>query len=337
MIIVPVKPVDSTDPELLPIRMIIEDRMDIIALYLRVLRHVSARGGMGETLRWEDSDTSPIYIAKHASGTEFANEVNPLPALLIKIGGYRTNEMFLSQSMVNTHQEGSSRLSDLSPSIRISVRGRSEPETYRLSDILSKHLDTLRPAILASALNLEFMSGITTGEVYHLNDTSGSPYVWECNLDFSVSVNRYMMTAMYPAISPDPRKNKGLFLGTAGDQSKEDPNSTRPMFAYSDFVLKAGTPEDGYPYTVSTQMIFDEQGADTVLKKSNVSAAFEVSADLAFGTVPAGHSTEIREVTVALASPGRGDFEMVFPDGVSPDIPGIALDSEGILRFTLEK
>jgi hypothetical protein len=271
--------------------MIIEDRMDIIALYLRVLRHVSARGGLGDSLCWHDGDNSPVYIAKQASSTEFANEVNPLPALLVKIGGYRTAEMFMSQSMVNTHQDGSSRLSELNTSVRISVRGRSEPETYRLADVLSKHLDTLRPAILASALNLEAMSGISTGEVYRLNDTSGNPYIWECTLDFYVNVNRYMMTAKYPTVSPDPRKNKGLFLGTAGEQSKEDPLAFRPMFAYADFVLKAGTEEDGYPYTVSTQMIFDEQGSDTVLKKNKVSAAFEVSADLAFGDVQAGEYT----------------------------------------------
>jgi hypothetical protein len=36
-------------------------------------------------------------------------------------------------------------------------------------------------------------------------------------------------------------------------------------------------------------------------------------------------------------SSGRADFEIIFPDGLYPDIPGVLPDDEGILRFTLEK
>lgn len=337
MIIVPSKRVDNTDPEVLPIHMVVENRMDIMAVFLRVLRYISSVGALGDNLCWDDSDKSPIYIADYASATEFASEVNPLPAMLLRIGGYGTGDRYMGHSMVDSSQEGTSRLDNMSPGLQIAVRGRNKTETYFLSDKLTREINTLRPAIIASALNMEYMSGINVGEVSRLNDTSGNPYIWECMLSFSVSVDTYMFTTNYPGISPDPRLNKGLFMGLAGSQEKEDPSIRRPLFSYADFVLQSGTPEDGFDYTVSTRMIFDDESGEAEERAFTTKSDFEVSVS---GDPPAaipGTKSDPVDVTVSMITQGPAEFEMTLPEGFAVAIPGVVPDSAGKYKFKLEK
>lgn len=338
MIIIPRRPLDNNNPELLPIQMIIETRLDVLAVYLRVLRYLGSIGVYGKSLVWEDSPDSRLYIAK-LSANSIGKDANPVPAILVSVGGYQTGEKYLSQSMVSSGRDGSARLTEMNPPVSIVVRGRDELEATRLADLTSGYLDTLRPDILASVVNLEFMSGIGVGAVDKLRDNSGNPYLWECSLGFSVSVNRYYTTKRYPGGSPDPRINKGVFVGSAGEQAKEDPRSARPIFAYADFVIQAGTPEDGYDYTVSTQMIFDDTGEHTQEQAVEAGAAFTVSMspDGNFGDVTVGEPGGERPLSIVMNTPGKAEMELTVPEGFMINVPGFEDLPGGRINLQMEK
>jgi len=64
MIITPLKPRSTTDPELLPIQMIVQTRLDIIKVFLRVFRYMGSIGVFGDNLIWTDDKDSKLHIQK---------------------------------------------------------------------------------------------------------------------------------------------------------------------------------------------------------------------------------------------------------------------------------
>jgi len=324
LIIIPKLPTDTTNPELVPIAMILETRLDCLALYLRVIRYFAQQGFYGEALRWEDSDESPIYIAKRAEDTEGKQEANILPAVLIGIGGYVTGEKFLGKSRVATSLKGETSLSDMDTSLSLLIQGRSELEVYNLADKTALFLDSVKGDILGSAINLDHMSGISVGQVRKLVPKSGNPYVWECELRISISVNRLYMTARYPGKSPDPRVNSGKFAGESGDQHKEDTTSKRPMLSFASFTIEAGVAPSDYEFVVSEQHIFDDQGVKSAEAYAASRAAYSISMDPNgnFGNVPIGAPSASRDLVIEVESLGEATFDIVLPDEFRISSPG---------------
>lgn len=263
MIIVPEKAPHNTNPEVIPVRMILETRLDALALFLRVFRYLGQKGAWGPKLIWsDDPEKSGIYIAKYAANS-IGKDANPLPAILLSIGGYQTGEQFLTQSAVDIDpKNGTTKMTIVSTSISVSIRGQNEQQTYMIADRSSLLLDAARPQIVAAADNLDHMSGISVGPVNKLTDPSGNPYLWECNLGFSITVNRFFNTKNYTGFkTPDPAAdNDGLFLGMAGEVKRKSYREDRPMFALADFKATIDGDEeiDGEPYvTVFETSIFN--------------------------------------------------------------------------------
>lgn len=263
MIIVPEKSPANANPEVIPIRMILETRLDALALYLRVFRYLGQKGAWGPKLIWcDDQEKSAIYIAKYASNS-IGKDANPLPAILLSIGGYQTGDKFLSQSAVSiSPEDGTTKMTTVGTAISVTVRGQNEQQTYLLADRTSLLLDAVRPQITAAALNLDYMSGISVGPVNKLTDPSGNPYIWECNLSFNIVVNRFYNTKNYAGFkTPDPAADtEGLPLGAAGKVGHKNFKEDRPMLALADFrATIAGDEEvDGEPYvTVFETSIFN--------------------------------------------------------------------------------
>lgn len=263
MIIVPEKSPTSSNPELIPIRMILETRLDALALFLRVFRYLGQKGAWGDKLRWsDDPESEGIYIAKY-SANSIGKDANPLPAILLGIGGYQTGEQFLSQSAVDINQtEGTTKMTKVSTGISVSVRAQNEQQAYFIADTTSLLLDAVKPEITAAALNLDYMSGISVGPVNKLTDPSGNPYLWECNLSFNIVVNRFFNIKKYAGFkSPDPAVDEdGLHLGLAGEVKRKNYKEDRPMLALADFRATVDGIEevDGEPYvTVFETSIFN--------------------------------------------------------------------------------
>lgn len=239
MIIAPDVSANSKDPELIPVHMILETRMDALALYLRVLRYFGQKGVWGDNLRWKDDPESEgIYIAKYSSNS-IGKDANPLPAILVGIGGYQTGDMFMSQSAVDIDpMRGTTKLTQVSTTISISVRAQNEQQAYKIADTTSLLLDNVRPEILAAAENLDYMSGINVGPVNKLTDPSGNPYLWECNMGFSIRVNRFYASKHYTGKgTPDPASDSGgsLYLGQACEVGTLHPDWARQMFTLASF------------------------------------------------------------------------------------------------------
>lgn len=267
MIIVPERSPNITNPEVIPIRMILETRMDALALYLRVLRYLGQKGAWGENLRWSDDPESPgIYIAKYSSNS-IGKDANPLPAILVGIGGYQTGEQFLTHSAVDIDTyRGTTKMTMMNTNISISVRGQNEQQTYMIADTTSLLLDNVKPEITAAALNLDYMSGISVGPVNKLTDPSGNPYLWECNMSFSVSIRRFYVSKNYTGLrTPDPATDSGsvLYLGQAGEVGQYlFQDNKRPMFALADFkvTIEGDTSKGEEPeVTVFEQSIFQQR------------------------------------------------------------------------------
>lgn len=264
MIIIPEKSPNSTNPELIPIKMILETRMDALALYLRVFRYFGQKGAWGEKLRWcDDQDKSGIYIAKYSSNS-IGKDINPLPAILLGIGGYQTGELFMSQSAVDIDQSrGTTKLTHMNTTISVSVRGQNEQQTYMIADRTSMLLDVAKPQIVAAAQNLDYMSGINVGQVSKLTDPSGNPYIWECNLGFSVSINRFYASKNYTGYkTPDPSEDSGasLYLGQAGEVGKKNWAQDRPMLALADFkaIIDNNSADGDEPEVIFETQIFQQ-------------------------------------------------------------------------------
>lgn len=263
MIIIPEKSPESTDLELLPIKMILETRMDALALFLRVLRYLGQKEVWGPKLVWsDDPENSGIYIAKYSSNS-IGKDANPLPAILVGIGGYQTGELFMSHSAVDISPDfGTQKMTKMDTNISIAVRGQNEQQTYIIADVLSAMLDIVRPEVLAAAYNLDSMSGISVGPVNKITDPSGNPYIWECNLGFHISINRFYMTKNYAGKkTPDPAVDSEdkIYLGTAGKVGRKNFKQNKPMLAYADFVatVPGVTSDEGPEVTVYETNIFD--------------------------------------------------------------------------------
>lgn len=320
MIIIPAKVSNNDNRELLPIEMVLENRMDMMIVLLRVLRYLGSVGAWGPNLIWEDSKDSPIGIYKF--GENHYGDVNKLPRMVVSIGGYRLpDSRYLYGDATDTSQRGTDRNSDMNIGMNIQILGRSDTETYRLTDSTADYLKALRPSIIASVVNLEDIAGITVGSVNPSRDNSGNPYMWESSISLGTYAYKFYNTSMYKGLgrSPDPNANQGLTVGAAGPHSLKTPHpDRRPLFLLGDFVTIAGDPkEPGGEFTVSNSLVFNETDTESYDK-------FRVAEQEFTSSVASIEEEAPAEFNIALTknTPGATEIEITLPDFIGVNLPG---------------
>jgi hypothetical protein len=324
MIIVPRLKVGSVDPELLPIRVILQTRMDAIVVILRVIRYLSSVGVYGESLKWFDSKDSPIFINK--VGEDPYDNANSLPSMTVDIGGYRIpDDKFLYENAIKTNQEGTDFYSELNTGVEILIKGRSDKEVYNLADNTADFLKVLKPDILGSVENLDGIFSITAGRVVPTTDASATPGRYECMVTMNIRAYKYLNWSRYkgPGDSPDPVLNKGIHMGTGGIQSRLNPEGTRPLFSYSSFVVTAGS-SDADAFVVTNQTMFS--GREGVATPQDLDTATQLSfssKEFDLGEVPpeSGES----ELGISMTTQKDGNINIVFPEFIEVDLPGFSL------------
>ena len=321
MIIVPrVKP-GNKDPELLPISVIIETRLDVIVVILRVLRYLGSVGVYGPGLIWEDSKDSPLFINK--VGEDPYDDANMIPSMTVDIGGYRIPEdKYLYENAVNTSQHGTDFYSELNTGVQILIKGRSDVEVYNLADNTADYLKLLKPDIVGSVENLEEMFSITAGKVVPTTDASASPGKFECMVTVSIKAYKYLNSTRYkgPGRSPDPTLNKGVHLGPGGIQSRLNPEGTKPLFSYGSFVLLAGDENSG-GFVVTNQMLFS--GREGVETSPDLDTATQISMSVKsidFGEVPPASGEA--DIGISMTVEKNGDVTLAMPEFVELNLPG---------------
>lgn len=322
MIITPLIPRHKNDPELIPIQMIVQTRMDIIKVYLRVLRYLGSVGAFGEDLIWTDDKDTKLNIQK--VGDDHYGDVNYLPIFVIDIGGYRIEDKYFMNSAVDSSRgQGTSFVSDMEPGINITVRGRDDIETYRLADTLADYLRILKPDILGAVKNLEIMGGISVGKATPSNDSSGNPYCWECSVSFGVRATKYYNTKRYtgPGSSPDPGVNKGVHIGPAGIQSRLNPEGSVPLFSFANFVISAGE-DDESTFIVSDQIVYSgEREAEHIPELTGAGLIFS-STDIDFGDVADPGPVVSKTLVIKARARGLQTVYIEIPTDFDIDVPG---------------
>lgn len=336
MIIIPGVPVGNNDPELLPVSVIVETRLDIIVVILRVLRYFGSVGAYGPTLIWKDSADSPLFINK--AGEDPYDSANHLPSMTVDIGGYRVpDNQFLFSNAVNTSQKGTDFYSELNTSVQILIKARSDVETYTLADKTANYLKVLTPDILSAVENLEGIFSITAGKVVPTQDESSVPGKFECMVTLGVKAQTYLNWSRYkgPGGGPDPTLNTGVHFGVAGIQSRLNPNGSKPLFSYGSFITLAGD-EDTGGFTVTRQMLFsgrkDMEGEEISDTATRISLSVK---ELDLGDVPPDEGTG--ELGISLTAQGEDDLEIELPAFVEVDLPGFDVVHKGNPIIKLRK
>lgn len=220
MIIIPaLDPTKTSNPELLPIAICLENRLDVLKVILRVLRYMGSVGVWGDNLRWEDSKDSPLYIDKYY--TTDKQIVNPCPAILASIGGYKMSSQYLNNdsSMVTATQ--TTKVKARYIPLNIIVRGASEYQGYMLADRTAEFLEELKRPICGAVTNLDHLTDISVGSVEKTRDNSGNPYIWECHINLSAYVMHFITKEAYKDFPiPGINTGKGVHLGLNGPIKK---------------------------------------------------------------------------------------------------------------------
>lgn len=326
MIICPGKPHANNDPELIPITMVLEHRLDALKVFLRVLRYLGQCSAFGENLIWEDSKKSPLYIAQ--MNDDKFGDVNYLPSMWLDIGGYGVGETHLYESAVSTTKgEGTTVMDNINPSISIVVRAVSDLQAYKLADSLVGYLRVLRRSILSSVKNLENIGPISVGRVTQSRDQSDNPHMYECIISFALDINQFYNSRHYagPDFSPDPGVNIGLHLGTSKSQKRKSRMEGVPMFSMASFQITAGdeNSEDN-DFVVLEQNVVRDGLADASVKKGTATEMQLSASEFDFGDVDPLGPVKAHVLVLGAVQPGERMFKVDIPDHFAINIPGFS-------------
>lgn len=246
MEIIPQKPIGSVDAELLPIKVILQNRADLLAVMLRFFRYLYQRGIGGENLLWRDGSETGIWIEdafpEHPIGE------NQLPIISVDIGGiifgggadpmYPTGGLFDGRSGSNI--DNFSKSFTQSVPVSLEIRGRNKLETFFISELTAAMLVLLTPELRGSVDNLQDIQGVNVSNVMPLGNpgkgVGDSPFIFRSTIGFTATYTvDYHITkqGLYGGSPLDPQGG-GLNLGSDQTQTNET-GEKRGLFTFADF------------------------------------------------------------------------------------------------------
>lgn len=336
MIIVPQILPGSDNHEFVPIFITIQTSADIRTIFLRLLRHMAARGAFGRDLRWSDDMSGNIFI--HEDGDSNV-PVNAVPRIVLSGGGGQNRKLGMSGTISGTTGSGASNTVMSLSSINLEVTGRDKAEAGRLAEICNDYIDILTPNIKGSVVNMEAISNISWSAARKAAEKSGNPLVWKAGVSFTVEYTKCYETSRYKGMgrSPHALYNKGVHLGTAEEQSMAFEDS-RPLFSLMDFKVTAGGSDTTDELVVVHRTFITDQDGNSIDMPELMESPYLTASPslIEFGEQTAGSYSESENISVTPDTDGEQQVEVILPSGAVTDlIHNDALDS--IIKFKVVK
>lgn len=268
MIIVPSKPLENNDPNVLPIRVVLQNRADLLAVFLRFFRLLFQSGACGDGLLWRDSDKTGIWIYDASPENPGKVPENPVPGIKLEIGGARYYQNFESADGASAGGVGTKdRTYYRAVGISVEVRGRNKAETYKITDTAADLLMIMKPFLLGEVQNLDTMESPTLAPVLALNQagpSGDSPLIFQSGFSFNVTyfVSFNILEKGQNGAIEDANAG-GMSFG--GQQTREHPKAysegkRQGLFTYADFVTEAYDKNDPTnTVVVSNQLILPDR------------------------------------------------------------------------------
>ena len=185
MIIVP-KKIKGMSPDIVPIEVRIQNRADLLALTLRILRYFFQCNFLG--YQWhDDAEKSTIYIED--ANQENPEVENPRPSLILDIGGAGFQHTSTGNNLSNYDLDRATKYADQATTFQIEVTGRSKAEAFKLTDGLGTLLFLMDSDLKKFTPDIKQLHNIQMGNVTPLNSVGSrgdSVTLFSSNITFQL-------------------------------------------------------------------------------------------------------------------------------------------------------
>jgi len=165
MIIVP-KKTPGMASNVVPIEVHIQNRADLLALTLRIIRYFFQCKFLG--YQWhDDAEKSSIYIED--ANQENPEVENPRPSLILDIGGAGFQHTSLGNNLSGYDLDRSTKYADQATTFQIEVTGRSKTEAFKLTDGLGTLLFLMDSDLKKFTPDIKQLHNIQMGSIVPLN------------------------------------------------------------------------------------------------------------------------------------------------------------------------
>ena len=174
------------------IDLVVENRMDMLLLFLRVIRYLYQNNIAGEQYTWDnDMEKTRIYIENNSP--ELLAQTNMRPAIFLDVGETMFQHRALMDDKASMDMRGgSTKFSEHNVQFYITIIGRNKMEAGFLAERTGAALYILTENIKEHTRNINTIDGIRVGRIVPLPNGVGSPggdtsLAFSCQLSFSVN------------------------------------------------------------------------------------------------------------------------------------------------------
>jgi len=147
------------------INLVARNRMDILLLFLRIVRYLFQNGVAGEGLVWSnEEDKTGIFI--EVMSAELLSSTNMRPAIFIDVGEVIYRKTALMENKSSMGMNGSMRkFSEHNLQVSMTIIGRNKIEAEKIGERLAQTLFLLNDVIKENTKNIEDIDPIRLSKV----------------------------------------------------------------------------------------------------------------------------------------------------------------------------